>query len=142
MANTVYNIAKKKAIDGQFDWASLDVRVLLIKSTYAVDPDHQFVSDLTPGTNELSGTGYTRKTMANEATSQDDAGDRADGDGDDLVWSGINAGTAQAAVLFVQVTNDTDSWLIGYVDTGGFPIATNGADLQITWNAEGILQFV
>jgi len=140
MANVAYNTAKKRLLDAGFNWASVDVRALLVTSGYSVDPDDTFVDDLTPGSNELSGTGYVRKALASESTSQDNTNDRAEGDADDVTWSAINAGTAAAVVLYAFVTNDADSWLIAYVDTGGFPITTNGGDLTIQWNAEGILQ--
>jgi hypothetical protein len=140
MANVVYNTAKKRLLDGGFNWGSLDLRVLLVTSGYVVDADDVFVDDLTPGSNELAGTGYVRKALASESTAQDDVNDRAEGDADDVTWTGINAGTTAAAVIFTQVTTDADSWLVAYIDTGGFPITTNGGDLTIQWNAEGILQ--
>ena len=37
-------------------------------------------------------------------------------------------------------SDDTDAVLIAYIDSGGFPVVTNGGDLTIAWNAEGILQ--
>ena len=140
MANGGYNIAAKKMIDGNFNWASLDVRLLLVDSGYTYDKDHDFVADV--AANELSGTGYARKTLTGEATSQDDVNNRAEGDANDPTWTAINAGTAAAAILFAFVTNDADSWLIAHIDTGGFPITTNGGDLTIQFNAEGVIQVV
>ena len=140
MSNGGYNIAAKKQMDGDFNGASLDLRLLLVKSGYVYNPDHQFVSDLTPGSNELSGTGYSRKTLTGKATSQDNTNDRAELDCDDVTFTGINAGTAIAAVVFVQVTNDSDSWLVGYYDEGGFPFATNGGNLTLQVNSEGLVQ--
>ena len=64
MANTVNNIAKKKFIDGALNWATADIRALLLTSGYVVDPDDDFVADLTPGSNELTGTGYLRLSLA------------------------------------------------------------------------------
>lgn len=140
MANAAYNRGKKKFIDGGLNFATADLRVLLVTSGYTFNADHNFVSDLTPGSNELSGTGYARKTLASKATTQDDTNDRAEGDCDDIAYTAINAGTAAAAILFVQVTNDADSYLVGKYDTGGFPLVTNGGDATIAINAEGFLQ--
>lgn len=140
MANVTYNTFKKRLIDGGITWSSADIRLLLITNGYTVDADDVFVNDLTPVSNELSGTGYTRKTLVSKSTSQDDVNNRAEGTADNVSFTGINAGTAAACVLFVQVTNDTDSWLICFIDTGGFPVTTNGGDLTIQWNAEGIIQ--
>lgn len=140
MANVVYNTAKERLMKATFNWETVDLRVLLITNGYTVDADDIFVDALTPGSNELSGTGYARLVLASKAVTKDDTNDRAEGDAADVLWTGIDAGTAQAAILFVQVTNDADSWLVCYIDTGGFPITTNGGDLTIQWNAEGILQ--
>lgn len=140
MANGGYNIAAKKQIDGNFNGTSLDLRLLLVTSGYTYNPDHQFVADLTPGSNELSGTGYARKTLTSLATSQDNTDNRAELDCADVDFTGINAGTAAAAVVFVQVTNDADSWLAGFYDEGGFPFPTNGGNLTLQINAEGLVQ--
>lgn len=140
MANACYNIACKKAVDAGLNLATADVRVLLLKSTYTYDPDHQFVADLTPGSNEISVAGYSRQALANQTTTQDNTNNRAEGDADDAVFTALTTGqTIAAAVYYVQVTNDADSWLIGYVDTGGFPIPTNGGNVTIQHNAEGYL---
>jgi len=50
--------------------------------------------------------------------------------------------TANAAIIFKQGAADTDSELIAYIDSGGFPKATNGGDLTIQWNANGIVHAV
>lgn len=140
MANAGYNFAAKKFIDGALNWASADLRLLLVDAGYTFNKDHDFVDDVVA--DELSGTGYARKTLAGEATSLDNVNDRAEGDANDVTWTGIDAGTAKAAIIFVQVTNDADSYLVCYIDTGGFPITTNGGDLSIQFNAEGVIQIV
>lgn len=140
MANAAYNLAKKKFLDGALNFASADLRVLLLTSGYTFDADHEFVDDLTPGSNELTGTGYARKTLAGKATAVDNTNDRAEGDAADVAYTAINAGTAAAAILYCHVTDDTDSYLVGKLDTGGFPLVTNGGDASLQVNVEGLLQ--
>jgi hypothetical protein len=140
VANAAYDIVSKKFIDGALNFATADLRVLLVTSGYTFDRAHEFVDDLTPGTNELTGTGYARKTLASKATSLDSVNHRAEGDCADIAYTAINAGTAAAAILFVNVTTDADSYLVGKFDTGGFPLMTNGGDATIAINAEGLLQ--
>jgi hypothetical protein len=135
MADATYNRGLKE-IDGQ-SWESADIRVLLVDSGYTLDKDHNFVSDLTPGTNELAGTGYTRKTVANATATEDDTGDRLVLDHDDIVYTAIDAGTADAAIYFRFVTNDADSPLWFYKDSG-FPFVTNGSDMTIATGANGL----
>ncbi len=121
---------------------------MLVGSTYTADADHDYVN---PSTylQELSGTGYTggyegsgRKSLASKTIVEDDANDRAEFNAAPVTWSSINAGTAQAAVMIREraATGDTMSELIAYIDSGGFPVVTNGGDLTFTPNAEGILQ--
>ena len=90
---------------------------------------------------ELSGTGYTRKTLASKTLTYDTANDRVEWDAADVTWTAINAGTAARATTWDNTPGTDNSrrlWL--NIDTGGFPIVTNGGDLTIQWNAEGIAQ--
>ena len=90
---------------------------------------------------ELSDPSYSRAILSNLAVNKDNVNDRAEFDADDEVFSSINAGTAQAALIYLHVTNDTDSIPLIYIDQTDFPIVTNGGDVTLNFNAEGILQF-
>lgn len=144
MASLIYNLFKQKIADGTIDWDTAVIRAMLVTSGYTADADHDFVNS-GPDANELSGTGYTRKTLTTRTVVLVDASDRAELRCDDsVVWSAINAGTAAAAVLYVQVGGDDttpgDDILVAYIDSGGFPIVTNGGDLTIDWNNAGVIQ--
>ena len=90
---------------------------------------------------ELSGTGYVRKTLASKTLTYDTANDRVEWDAADITWTAINAGTAQRATYYDNSqSTDVSRRLWLNVDTGGFPIVTNGGDLTIQHNAEGIAQ--
>ncbi len=152
MATIVYNRAKKEIMDGTIDLLTDVLKIMLVNSGYVANADHDFVDEAganDPIDQELSGTGYDpgfagsgRKTLSGKAVSEDDANDRAEfDDTGDITWTGINAGTAAAAILYKHLTSDAASVLIAYIDSGGFPVVTNGGDLTIQWNAEGILQF-
>lgn len=152
MADLTYNLARRKLLDGTLDLTSDTIKVMLVTSSYVADKDNDFVDEggaNDPVDHELSGTGYVagyggagRKTLSNKAFETDDTNDRGEFDDTvDVTWSSINAGTAAAAIIFRAGTaDDTDALLIAYIDSGGFPIVTNGGDLTISWNAEGILQ--
>ena len=157
MANTLYNVAKLQILDQSIDLVSDTLKVMLVDSGYTFDPDHAVVDDGVSassarlGQNELSGTGYVagfgnagRLTLTVKSLAQDDVNDRAEWlISNDSVWSSINAGTAAAAVIIKEITNDAASIPIAYIDTAqpNFPVPTSGADLTIIWNAEGVLQF-
>lgn len=139
MASFVSNYAKKKFADGSLDWDTHDIRVLLVNSTFNGTASHEFVGSI-PTLGELSGTGYVRKALTGEVVNVDLPNNRSELDADDVTWVGINAGTAAGAVLFRLVTNDADSPFIAFIDSGGFPITSNGGDVTLQWNSEGVLQ--
>ena len=78
--------------------------------------------------------------LAGKTVTQDDTNNRAEFDANDVTWTGINAGTAAACVVYKDTGNNATSPLIAYIDSGGFPVTTNGGDLTITWNSQGIVQ--
>lgn len=120
MAVTVYN----RGLDQLNDFTSGTYKWALLKSGYTVNRDHDFVADLTPGSNEISGSGYARVTASGKTRTIDDTNDRISYDCDDPAFGSIVAGeTYVAAVLFKQVTNDADSILIAY-----FPLASTATD--------------
>ena len=126
------NIAKKKLADGDLDLDTADIRSLLIDSSQAVDPDRDFVSQLS---GELSGTGYVRKTLTSTAVTRDDPNNQVKLTADNRTWTGADFGTPQYEVFYVHVTNDADSFILGYAlvrDSGNNAIVTNGADLVTT----------
>lgn len=139
----VYNRLKREVGEG-FDWVAADVRILLLDDagTYAPDPDHEFVDDLTPGSNELDTDNYARAALAGKAVTLNTVDNRAEWTADDVVFADLgptSAGpTIQAAVLYVDVTDDTDSWLLCYLDdvTG----TVNGLDATVAFDPTGIIR--
>lgn len=139
----VYTPAKTKILNGSFNYATADMRVMLVMTNTTADTeqDDEFISGLVT-LDEYDGAGYVRKALAAEAVNEDAANNRAEFDATDVQWVALGAGTrqAQGLVLFRFVTNDADSPLIAFIDTGGFPFSGNGGNIDIAWNAEGILQ--
>lgn len=154
MADFVYGRAALKMILGSGVTPTIDllndtIKVGLSTSTHVENKDDTFLADggaddFDDG--ELSGSGYVagfgnsgRKTIGSKTLAYDAANDRVEFDGADQTWSAINAGTAAQATLLREVTNDAGSPPIANIDSGGFPVVTNGGDLTIQWNAEGII---
>jgi len=140
----VYTPAKRRLFEAGFDLreAGSDIRLILVMTNTTADTfqDTEFVSGVT--LDEYDGTGYARKALASQAVNQDDPNNRAEFDADDVLWSILGAGSrpCQGMVLYKHVTNDGDSPLIAFIDTGGFPFSGSGIDIQVTWNTEGIVQ--
>ena len=127
------NIFKKKLADGDVDLATADIRSLLIDDSITPDPDDDFVADIVAA--EIAGTGYARKTLASETVTRDDTNNLTKVTASDRVWAGADFGSPEYEVFYVHVTNDADSWIIGYSlirDSADNPITTNGGDLTTT----------
>ena len=143
MANFAYTYGKLQIMNGAIDLSSDDIRIMLVmtNSTADTDQDVDFIDQI--GTlDEMDDVSYVRKALASEATAVDNPNNRAEFTSDPVTWAALGAGTRNVlgAVIFKFVTNDADSILLAYIDTGGFPFAATGADVTITPNAEGFLQ--
>ncbi len=145
MANFIYTEAKRALAEGEIDFASDDIRVVLCMTNTTCDTEEDvtlmngFSGD---GLDEYDGSNYGRAALANEAVASDEANDRAEFDATDYEFTALGVGTrqCQGAVLYQHVTNDTDSIPIAWIDAGGFPFDGNGGNVTIQWNAQGIIQ--
>lgn len=144
MANFIYNEAKKQVATGGIDFASDDIRVLLVMTNTTADTedDKDTLNDFTT-LDEYDGSGYGRVALANEVVNEDAPNDRAEFDADDATFSSLGVGTrqCQAAIVYKHVGAESVNIPIAYIDTGGFPFDGNGGDITFQWNAEGIMQF-
>lgn len=96
--------------------ATADFRWLLVKGTgYVADPDHDFVADLTPASNEVNVSGYSRLALTNGTRTVNDTQNRIDYRTDNPNWGTLAAGNqVTGLILYEHVTNDADSPLVGY----------------------------
>lgn len=134
MANGVYNRAKYLLLDGALDLpTTADLRVLLVKSTYTFDPDHNFIDPgITTGSQEISVGGYARQPLTGESITEDDTNDFAYLDADDTVFASLAAGqTIGGAVLYKYHAADTSAELIAFYDLTDTP--TNGGNVTVGW---------
>jgi hypothetical protein len=131
MANNFYDLGRKYILDGNLVPASDTIKAALVKSAYTPNlATHQFYNDISADVLN------TPQALASKTTT---------------------AGVLKAAnVTFSSVTlGDTASYVAIYKDTGvagtsplialfdtisGFPFATNGGDVVISWNASGIFR--
>lgn len=122
-------------------------------TVYTISPDTNFVdeggaSDVLDA--EYVGSGYTggfggaeRKALASKAWTEDDGNDRGEFDAADLTWSSIGGGSETIDILVIidetGASADTDTEVIALIDSG-LPVTTNGGDVTVQWNAEGLIQ--
>lgn len=141
MANLWFNRGKQNLHDRTLDVINDTIKSALIAAGYTALATHNFMSDVT---NELSGTGYTsgfagsgRQTLGTKAITEDDTNNLSKFTAANLTYASINAGTAVGLVLYKHITSDAASPLIGWVD-GGFPVTTNGQNLNVNWSSSGV----
>lgn len=128
----VYNRGKFIIADSSLSWTADTIRALLVDSGYTYDPDHNFVSDV--AADEVVEASYARQTLAGKGVTEDDAGDQATMDADPVDYGALTGVTPAGIVLFKFVTNDADSPLIMFSDSG-FGATANGAGYVV--NGEG-----
>ena len=149
------NNAKEILLEGQIDGTSDTLRVALLNNTtsYTFDPDnHTNVDDVidggTTGT-EFSGGSYSRQTLSNVTVTQDDVDDEGVFDADDTTFPSLDSQDIQTIIIYKQVGGDDttpgDDPIVAVLDDDSagsltdLPLTTNGSDVTITWNAEGIV---
>jgi hypothetical protein len=160
MANFVYNLAAKMGWNGEINWGSDTIRIMLIDADYTPDRDHDYVGSGagTPGGEEITATNYTgghqgagRHVISNLAITEVDASDLAKTDGDDpSIWSNLGGAvndTIQGAIFMRDGTSDdSDALLLAWYDTVSgtpiFPYTTTGGDYTLAFAAAGIINLL
>jgi hypothetical protein len=135
MANFVYNKGLTElSTGGGTTWTSSDIRVVLVKSGYVANRDHDFLDDI--GTaNELTGT---RTALANLTKTQNDTDDNVILDADDL--SITFTGTAIGLVVYRHTGSDATAPLLAFLDDA-FPQTSDGGGASpLVWPANGVIK--
>ncbi len=136
ITTTVYGNAALGLAKGEIDFDTAVVKVMLCTSTYVPNKDtHAFKSDVT---GEVTGAGYTAggATVATITSTYDATNDRAQVDGVDVSWTGLNT-TFRYAVMYVDTGTATTSRLLQYINFETDQVV-NG-DTTIQWAATGFL---
>ena len=139
----VYTDAKRGLLEGEYDLADDDIRLLIVMTNTTADTEEDavFVGDLAT-LDEMDGSGYSRVALSNPAVSADDANDRANFTVDATVFPLVGAGTRSMAgvVVYKHTGDDATSPLIAFYDDG-FPFAATGANVSIAWtNSQALRQ--
>lgn len=111
--STLSNRLRQEVAAGTFVWASADVRAALVTVGQAADPDREFMSQIT---NEIVHASYARQALANKTATLNATLDVLPLSSDPLSWAGAAFPAPDKMVMFVQVTNDADSWIISTTD--------------------------
>ncbi len=130
MANAIYPKAKEQMWQGGINAASGTVKVALIDTgSYTYSAAHEFYSSVTGvvGTPQTLGT----KTFTNGLF-----------DAADATFTAVTGNTTEALIVYLDTGVAGTSRLLFYFDAGvtGLPATPNGGDINVTWNASGIVQ--
>ena len=145
MASIIYNEAKAAFPSGAIDWDTDDIRVALLMTNTTADTENDTIHDLADFTtlDECDATGYTRKALTTEAVNIDDVNDRAELDAADVSFTGLSGNATrniQGALVFKYVDGTAANDLaIAFIDFAA-DIPSTATQIDIPWNAEGIIQ--
>lgn len=145
----VYTGAKEFLGKATLDLDLHDIRIMLIKlkasTTADTDQDALTISGITT-LGELVATNYARAALTTEVVNRDDPNNRAEFDADDVTFTALGGATNDTigAILLYRHVDGTaaNDIPIAYIDNAGadFNQATNGGNIVVSWNVEGILQ--
>lgn|SRR5512135_1056605 len=145
MASFWYTNAKYLMAKGDLDFDTADLRALLAMTNTTADTEKDKLTCAGFTTlDEYDGSGYSRYNLATETVNKDDANFRAEIDCADAapMYAALGAGTrqAQGMVVVKYVDGAGGDIPIAWIDSGGFPFSGNGGVVNLTINAEGLLQ--
>jgi len=150
------NAYRRDVMQGDHDHVNDTIKVALggDNTGYTFDPDaHEFVSDVFDGGTtgeELSDSSYSRQSVSNQTVSQDNTDDEGVFDVNDVTFSSLNTSQdIQFIVFYQQIGGDDttpgDDRIIALYDDDSagslsdLPLATNGSDVVIQIDSEGLV---
>jgi len=125
MANALYAKGKEKILSGSIDLTTATIKAALLSSSYTANlSTDEFWSGISA--NVLN----TPQTLGSKSVT---AGVF---DAADVTFTAVTSGaTINAIVIYKDTGTASTSPLIAYIDTiTGFPLATNGGDITVTWD--------
>lgn len=145
MATFAYTTAGREIADGSLDLVVDTIKVMLVGTGYTPNRDDTNLTAAAAA--EINVTGYVpgfggagRKSLAGKAFATDLVNDRAEWTASNLTWTALGTGaTIAGAVVCKEITNDAGSRAIAYLDLTDTP--TNGSDITLTFDAEGVIQW-
>lgn len=133
---TIYNNFKEQILLGELDLGNAaDVIKVILVTGHSLDIDNDAsYSDVSA--DEESGAGYTTggETLGSQTVTQDNTNDRADFDGDDVTWTGLDVGTPNYAIMY-DSTHASDYLIAAWEIT----TASDGSDYILQWHTDGVL---
>jgi hypothetical protein len=126
MANALYDKGRQRFLEGQFNWLTDTIKVLMV-DTGAYTPvlaSHEFLSDVSNSARITTPVTLTGKSTTGGAA-----------DAADVTFSAVSGPSIEALIIYKDTGVEATSPLIAYIDTAtGLPITPNGGDIIVTWD--------
>ena len=126
MANALFDKARQRFLEGQFNWTTDTIKAVLVDSgTFTVNLSaHEFLSDVGGGARISTSGAFSGKATTGGAA-----------DANDVTFTSVTGASIEAIILYKDTGVDATSPLIAYIDTAtGLPITPNGGDIIVTWD--------
>lgn len=146
MASVVYNEFKRANAAGEIDLNADDIRCRLVMTNTTCDSENDAIVNIADfATVDASdATDYADVALANEAVNKDDANDRAEFDADDVSFTGLGGDATrdyQGVLLYKYVDGtDANDLVIAFIEFSNQPLSKSATQVDVPWDAEGILQ--
>lgn len=129
MANTLYDYGRKRLLEGDLDWPNATINCVLVDSANFTpnfaESGSQFYSAISGGSGLVAGP----QTLSSPAIVNGAA------DAGDVTFANVTGASIEFIILYVVVTDASDSWLLVHIDTAtGLPITPNSGDIIVTWD--------
>lgn len=148
MADFVFNIAKGKVADYAALSGGSDALVFVVLATSGLETDstlkdYDDLAALLGGTsNEVTNTGYSRKSVTTATVTVDDSNDRVDVDVADQTWTAVAAGDGWSKLLICYDDDTgagTDSNIVP-LTAHDFVVTPDGSDITAQINSAGFFR--
>ena len=126
MANALYGKGKEKMLSAAINFLTDTPKVALVENTYpqslTADEFYSDISTYVLGTPQTLGTKSVTLGVFDAA---------------DVTYTAVTTGdTSEGVVIYKDTGVAGTSPLLAYIDTiTGFPLATNGGDITVQWDA-------
>ena len=131
MANAVYPKGKKAILDGDVDFLTDTIKIVLVDATYTYSTAHDFLDDIAAGDRVATSAALSSKTTTDGAF-----------DAADVTFTSLTGNTVTSWVLFKDTGTASTSQLIAYFDTvsggGALSFTPNGGNFTLSFGASGI----
>ena len=131
MANAIYPKGKKAILDGDIDFLSDTIKIVLCDSGYTYSTAHDNLDDIGASARVATSSALASKTTTDGAF-----------DAADVTYTALTGDTVTSWVLYRDSGTESTSTLIGYFDTksdaSALSYTPNGSNLTLSFQASGI----